>query len=272
MVEIIEQFKNTKFNLNIYGTYDEPLFKVMDVAKVLQYTNIRSVIFALPKEFKKKISVPYCSSYGHPAQSRKISFLTEGGLYFLAMRSNLPIAKEFQVWVCNTVLPSLRKKGYYEMETKEVSKKLTFEIKTEFDLHTKTIEFIRTKYPDALFTATLGELQDTSEKRIKAYKSGYTKGEPDIIINNLHKKYSGFCIECKTPTGLGRLNKYQSKRLKTYRQNNYLTLVSNDYDNIIYQIIEYMRNTRIKCDYCCCKFRNSKTLSNHIKYFHKINI
>jgi prophage antirepressor-like protein len=275
MTIVIEQFNTEIFTLNVYGTYDEPLFKVMEVAKVLQYNNIRQTISNLPDEFKRKLTVSYCQTFYndgkvYPAQNRQICFITEGGLYYMAMRSNLPIAKDFQVWVCNTVLPSLRKKGYYEIENKLVSKKLTFEIKTELDLHTKVVEFVRSTYPHALFTASLGELQDTSDKRIMAYKSGYTKGEVDILINNLHKKYSGFAIEIKSPTGQGRLNKYQSDRLKKYQQNNYMTLVSNDYDNIIYQIIHYMDNVRIKCQYCSGKFVSQNSLKNHQKYIHRI--
>ena len=47
----------------------------------------------------------------------------------------------------------------------------------------------------------LGELQDTSIKRIEAYKKGYMKGQPDIILYKHHKKsekYKGLCIEFKT--------------------------------------------------------------------------
>lgn len=66
-------------------------------------------------------------------------------------------------------------------------------------MHIKVVQYIRRFYPDALITAGLGELQDTSNKRIKSYRKGYQGGQPDIIIANQHKHYDGLCIELKTP-------------------------------------------------------------------------
>ena len=49
-------------------------------------------------------------------------------------------------------------------------------------------------------------------------------------------------------------------------------MVSSDYDMVIKEVIEYMRNERVKCIYCNRKFISKKTLSNHQKGFHKIKI
>jgi hypothetical protein len=99
---------------------------------------------------------------------------------------------------------------------------------------------------------------------------GYSKGSVDLIINNLHKKYNSFAIEFKSPSGNGTINKYQSNRLKEYRQNGFKTLLTNDYDQVVLDIVDYMANTRIKCELCHNKFKNSNTLNNHKKYFHKV--
>ncbi|CAB4004641.1 Hypothetical predicted protein [Paramuricea clavata] len=40
-------------------------------------------------------------------------FITESGLYRLLMKSRLPIAEEFQDWISEDVLPSIRKTGKY---------------------------------------------------------------------------------------------------------------------------------------------------------------
>ena len=72
---------------------------------------------------------------------------------------------------------------------------LTFKIQDEYDLHTKVVQYIRRFYPNLLMIAGLGENQDSSFKRIQSYKKGYMKGQPDLIINNYHKKYCGLCIE-----------------------------------------------------------------------------
>ena len=43
----------------------------------------------------------------------RTQLITESGIYQLILRSNLPKAFEFQEWVCNEVLPSIRKHGMY---------------------------------------------------------------------------------------------------------------------------------------------------------------
>ena len=126
---------------------------------------------------------------------------------------------------------------------------LTFKIESETDLHVKVVHFLKRRYPHSLFTVTLGENQDTVHKRIDSFKKGYLHGSPDLIINNLHKRYSGFAIEMKTPKGNGVLSPDQSMMWRQYRNNGFKTL-SNDYDHIIEQIIEYFRDVRILCSYC----------------------
>ncbi|MDP3876275.1 MAG: BRO family protein [Methylobacter sp.] len=44
---------------------------------------------------------------------RDAYFINEAGLYHLIFRSNKPKAKEFANWVCETVLPEIRKTGFF---------------------------------------------------------------------------------------------------------------------------------------------------------------
>ena len=147
---------------------------------------------------------------------------------------------------------------------------LTFKIESETDLHVKVVSFLKKRYPHSLFTVTLGENQDTTFKRIDSFKKGYLRGNPDLVINNLHKHYTGFCIEFKSPRGNGILSPDQSMMLRQYQTNGFKTLVSNDYDQIIEQIIEYFRDVRIKCSYCPRRFISPQSLRNHIKFVHKM--
>ena len=112
-------------------------------------------------------------------------------------------------------------------------------------------------------------MQETVSKRISSYKKGYQKGQPDLIINNLHKHYNGFCIEFKTPKNNGILSEPHKENLKKYELNKYKCLVSNDYDECIKEIIMYMENTRIECLYCRNHFRNNTTLNNHLIKVHR---
>ena len=105
---------------------------------------------------------------------------------------------------------------------------LTFKIESETDLHVKVVSFLKKRYPYSIFTAILGENQDTCNKRIEPHKKGYLRGSPDLIINNLHKHYTGFAIEFKNPNGNGILSDDQSKMLQQYQNNGFKILVSND--------------------------------------------
>ena len=138
------------------------------------------------------------------------------------------------------------------------------------DLHVKVVSFLKKRYPHSLFTITLCENQGTAHKRIDSFKKGYLRGSPDLIINNLYKHYIGFCIEFKSPKGNGILSPDQSMILLQYQNNGLKTLVSNDYDHIIEQIIEYFRDVRKLCSYCPKRFISSQSLRNHIKFFYKM--
>ena len=186
-------------------------------------------------------------------------------MYSLILQSKLELAKAFKEWVTKDVLPSIRKTGRYDHK---YSNMLTFKIESETDLHVKVVHFLKKRYPHSLFTVTLGENQYTVYKRIDSFKKGYLRGSPDLVINNLHKRNSGFAIKFKSPKGYGVLSPDQSMMLQQYQNNGFKTLVSNDYDYIIEQIIEYFRDVRMIYSYCPRRFISSQSLKNHIKSFH----
>ena len=80
---------------------------------------------------------------------------------------------------------------------------LTFKIENETDVHVKVVSFLKKRYPHSIFTATLGENQDTCNKRIESYKKGYLRGSPDLIINNLHKITLDLQLSSNTQTVKG---------------------------------------------------------------------
>ena len=147
---------------------------------------------------------------------------------------------------------------------------LTFKIENEMDLHTKVVPSLKKRFPHSLLVASLGENQDSPYKRIDSYRKGYLHGSPDLIVLNLHKHYNGLAIEFKNPNGKGVLSLDQSTMLMQYQNNGFKTLVSNDYDHIIEQLIEYFRDVRIMCSYCPRRFISSLSIKSHIKSFRKV--
>jgi prophage antirepressor-like protein len=265
MTSMIKQFTNGNSTIKVYGSFDKPLFLANEIGQLLGLKNIRSSLSRMNSLWKTV--QPMDTKKG----SRNMTFLTEAGLYKLIMRSDKYEAVKFQEWVCETVLPNLRKTGQYKIQEHPHKEQLTFKIENEYDLHTKVVHFLKNQYPESLISCGLGELQTTAQKRIKSNKMGYQKGLPDLTISNLHSKYNGFVIEFKTPNGKGVVSKAQRDMILKYERNGFKTLISNNYDECIMEIVEYMRYTRVKCDYCCRKFKTSQTLEKHLTHFHKID-
>ena len=87
------------------------------------------------------------------------------------------------------------------------------------------MHFIRKLYPDSIIVAGLGKYQDTDSKRINAWKKGYQKGQPDLMIMNYKKNYFGCCIEFKSPKNNYQVSEAQREMKHKYR-NNGITLWS----------------------------------------------
>ena len=270
MYIIDKVFKYEETDLSIIEHKDEVWFRGKTVAEILGYAiRHKAIREHVDPEDKRKLSELGGSKTDPLTNNEKNTiYINESGLYSLILRSKLESAHIFKRWVTKDVLPSIRKTGRYEYNHKPF-KMLTFNTQSEYDLHKKVVNYIRNHHPKALLNTSLGENQINSDMRLRSYNMGYQKGSPDLIIQNLHKVYSGFAIEFKNPRGNGQLSEDQNVKLQEYRNNSFKVLVSNDYDEILEEIIHYFDVVRIKCNHCSRKFKSSKTLKNHLKYIHK---
>ena len=103
------KFENKEIRLS--GSYNEPLFVAKDICDVLELSNITNSLRNIPEKWMTLQNVK--SSYN----SQNMIFLTEPAVYKLIMRSNKPIAQKFQEVVCEEILPSLRRKGEYKIQS-----------------------------------------------------------------------------------------------------------------------------------------------------------
>ncbi|KSI61861.1 BRO-N domain-containing protein [Pseudomonas aeruginosa] len=88
---------------------DQPWFCVADICRVLGYANSRD---ALAKHCREAgVAKRDISSGG---QGRSLTFINEGNLYRLIIKSRKEEAQRFESWVCDEVLPSIRRTGRYE--------------------------------------------------------------------------------------------------------------------------------------------------------------
>jgi prophage antirepressor-like protein len=156
----LQKFNKFGHTINVYGTVDKPLFKASEIGKVLELTNVHTSLSQIDEKFKVLRSMDTIKGL------QKMTFLTEPGLYQLIFKSRKQEAVEFQMWIYEDVLPSIRKTGRYEISPPEYHERLTFKIETEKDLHQKVVNFIRNTYPNALIIASLGELHYTEKNRM----------------------------------------------------------------------------------------------------------
>lgn len=79
-------------------------FVAKDVCNVLGLTNPTVALDSLDEDERSKFSL---------GRQGEANIINESGLYTLVLRSNKPNAKLFRKWVTGTVLPSIRKHGFY---------------------------------------------------------------------------------------------------------------------------------------------------------------
>ena len=106
----IQIFSNPQFGeiRTLADDANEPLFCAKDVATALGYADTADAISRHCKS-GKKVFHPHANGVG----GVNMIFITEKDVYRLIMRSNLPDAEKFQDWVCDEVLPTIRKHGVY---------------------------------------------------------------------------------------------------------------------------------------------------------------
>jgi anti-repressor protein len=96
--------------------FGNPLFHATDIAKSLGYENPAEAISIHCKSANiEKCYIPHTNGLG----GVNMHFIPEAEVYRLVMRSKLPDAEKFQDWVCEEVLPAIRKNGGYITTTSE---------------------------------------------------------------------------------------------------------------------------------------------------------
>ena len=110
----LQVFQNTQFgNLEILTIEGKEWFPAIKVAEILGYTNPRKAI----RDHTKERGVTIRSVIDSLGRNQDKKFIDEGNLYRLITRSKLPQADEFEEWVFEDVLPSIRKHGIYATDS-----------------------------------------------------------------------------------------------------------------------------------------------------------
>ena len=96
-------------NVRVQLINGEPYFCLRDICTVLSVDARSSSKFGLDVKGMEKLSTP--SKGG----DQNLNYVNEPNLYRVIFRSNKPEARQFQDWVFNEVLPTIRKTGQYQV-------------------------------------------------------------------------------------------------------------------------------------------------------------
>lgn len=103
----LQIFNNKQFGcIRTIEENGKPLFCGSDIARALNYTNPNKAINDHCRAITKR-STPISG------KEQEINFITEGDVYRLITHSKLPAAEQFESWVFDEVLPTMRKTGGY---------------------------------------------------------------------------------------------------------------------------------------------------------------
>lgn len=87
--------------------HSEVWFCAKDVCSVLDITWSGMTLENMPEQWITMLKLNTVTG------EKDAVFINEAGLYHLIFRSNKPKAKDFANWVCETVLPEIRRTGFF---------------------------------------------------------------------------------------------------------------------------------------------------------------
>jgi prophage antirepressor-like protein len=261
--------------IKIVGTFDDPYFCGIDVCTILEYTNVKKALqnHVKPK-YKKdlKTIVEEVGAVLGPTSiieipSSKLSYndgkaiyINEPGLYSLIMNSRTSFAETFQDFVYEQILPSIRKRGRFQLEQ-------TIALKdNKIDELTALIKQMdmRSRETEIRFDAKLDELLDQNNELLD------TTGQQTIQIETIQHKL-GVAVKDRAPLPRQKnkqerfvLIKRRQKRNGIEPQYTYYTIRAQDSRvKTSLRTQEALYNIEILLDLTC--HPNSKTLYNRIK-------
>lgn len=195
----LQTFSHTEFgSLPIIQLENKDFFGATEVAASLGYANPHDAISKHCKE--NGVAFHEVTDSLNRTQHKK--FISEGNLYRLITKSKLPTAEQFETWVFDEVLPTLRRTGQYggpkvlsEREQRIESLKLTLETSQRQDamqkvlsIHEKQLDELNNKV-DEQITLDHGEqrrLQKGVARRV--YSITEDKTEAARLFRELYRE------------------------------------------------------------------------------------
>ena len=202
--QIDETFKFQDKDIRVIGNYNEPLFAAKDICTILELSNITEALRNIPEKWRTS-EILKCVN----GQNMNMIVLKEPAVYQLIMRSTKPMAKAFQEAVCEDILPTLRKKGEYKIQSIIDRNKELEEEKLKIEEDNKRLEEEKNKKEE--------ELTKLTKKYVKPPKEVIDGMNFVYLITSEEKEVSGEFVIGKSLSLTNRKDDYNQEKLHNHK-------------------------------------------------------
>ena len=190
----IQQFHNEEFgSLDILMIDGKAYFPATECAIALGYTKPHNAITRHCR-YSLKRGVP------HPQNKNKtieVNFIPEGDLYRLIIRSKLPAAERFEMWVFDEVLPTIRKHGVYVthdtldelLRSPRFARELINKLEQEREKSAVLEELATEMAPKALYCDLILQCKNTIPISLIAKDYGFGAASFNALLHDLGVQY-----------------------------------------------------------------------------------
>ncbi|PNW38141.1 UNVERIFIED_CONTAM: hypothetical protein BEN50_15830 [Euhalothece sp. KZN 001] len=105
----LQLFSFNSNNIRVLDIDGQVWFVAKDICNILEHSDVSMACKRL-KDYEKLTQTLFVSG-----QNRDVLLISESGLYRLVLTSRKPQAEPFQDWVCQEVIPQIRKTGKYSV-------------------------------------------------------------------------------------------------------------------------------------------------------------
>ena len=119
---------------------------------------------------------------------------------------------------------------------------------SEERLQSEVVKYIQLQYPKAKYCASLGGIRTSFKQAVKAKRTGYVKGFPDLFIYEARNGYHGLALEIKTHKG--RATEVQKQWIQDLQDRGYKATIGKGLPECLQIIDDYMNQpntTTCKC-------------------------
>ncbi len=164
---------NIRIIKNDNGDY---LFCLADICATLNLSTPAKTANLIKDEFGRG-ELNSCLLKDANNHSQQCTMITEPQLYFVMMRSRAKVAREFRQWICNEVIPEIRKRGAY------VAKSATKTPATKKCWYVEQLTALFESY--GVNREVLAHALDITSRAFKqGYAIGVSKGEEEHARND----------------------------------------------------------------------------------------